>query len=129
MKIIEGWEFPIEIDTKTGKIKTVSDNDVVKQSINIILRTQIFERKILKNFGSELRSFMFGSVDPNYISSFKKSIEYAIKTWEKHVQEVEISVKTNGGIISKIDAEIDYVTDINPSRERIKRGLDMEVYL
>ena len=76
MKIIEGFGFPIDIDETSGKIKTVDNNKTVKQSINMILKTQIMEHKIFKNYGSELKSFMFDIVDSNYIYSFKISFNH-----------------------------------------------------
>ena len=52
-KIIEGWSFPIDIDKKSGKIRTISNNETIKQSVNMILKTQPFERKIFQYYGSE----------------------------------------------------------------------------
>ncbi|MBO6127129.1 MAG: GPW/gp25 family protein [Clostridia bacterium] len=125
MKIIEGFGFPIDIDETSGKIKTVNNNQAVKQSINMILKTQIIEHKIFKNYGSELKSFMFGIVDSNYIYSFKKSVETAIKKWEPHVNEMIVDVKSSAGATSEIEANIEYTTDISPTIERTKRKINI----
>jgi hypothetical protein len=125
MKIIEGFEFPIDIDETSGKIKTVDNNKTVKQSINMILKTQIMEHKIFKNYGSELKSFMFDIVDSNYIYSFKKTVENSLKRWEPHINKMTVSVKSNSGPSSEIEANIEYTTDISPVMERTKRTINI----
>ena len=124
-KIVEGWSFPIDIDEKSGKIRTVSNNETIKQSVNMILKTQPFERKIFQYYGSELKSFMFGIADANYVYSFKKSVEDAISTWEHHVKELKVSVKANPGPVSQIEANIEYTTDIMPIIERTSKKLNI----
>ena len=125
-KVIEGWSFPIEVDSKTGKIKTTNNNDVIKQSVNMILKTQIMERKIFSNYGSELKSFMFGIVDSNYISSFKKNVRESIKRWEPHVVDIKVDARANSGPVSKIEADVEYVTDILPVVEKSKTSISLE---
>lgn len=125
MKIIEGFGFPIDIDETSGKIKTVSNNQTVKQSINMILKTQIMEHKIFKNYGSELKSFMFGIIDSNYIYSFKKAVENSIKKWEPHISEMLVNVNSKAGASSEIEADIEYTTDISPTIERTKRKINI----
>ncbi|GMB10856.1 MAG: GPW/gp25 family protein [Candidatus Improbicoccus devescovinae] len=126
MPIIEGWKFPIDVDKKTGKIQTVQDNENVRQSVNIILKTQILERKLVPNFGSEVRTFMFEVVDANYIAYFKKSLKSAINNWEEHVTDLQINVRSQTGPASRIEASINYKTDISPKDENIVTTVKMD---
>ena len=126
MKFLEGMSFPIDIDERSGKIKTTVDNKVVRQSLNMILKTQIMEHKIFPDYGAELNSFMFEVVDSNYVHSFKKSIETAISQWEPHIVSMDIHVKANRGPISKIEASLDYTTDISPESERIVKAVSID---
>lgn len=123
--MIKGWSFPINVDYKTGKIVSVSDNKAVKQSVNMILQTQVRERKIFGDYGSNLKSFMFEVVDPNYISSFKQSVERSISSCEPHVSEVNVDVHASSGAVSKIISEIEYLTDVSPESEKIRKVLDV----
>lgn len=68
---------------------------------------------------------MFGIVDSNYIYSFKKSVETAIKKWEPHVNEMIVDVKSSAGATSEIEANIEYTTDISPTIERTKRKINI----
>lgn len=104
---------------------SVADNKAVKQSVNMILKTQIGERRIFEDYGSELRSFMFDVIDPNYVSSFKKSVERSITDCEPHVSKISVDVRADSGLVSKIISEIEYSTDIYPGIEKIHKTLDM----
>ncbi len=124
MPVVKGWKFPIQLDEVTGKIKTVEDNENIKQSIKVILDTQKEERKIVPSFGSNIRSYMFEVVDPIFISDIKRSVRSSIETWQKHITDINVSVKASNGSVAKVKVDIDYVTDIEPTQERFTKKLD-----
>ena len=124
MPSLKGWKFPIQVDEDTGKIKTVEDNENVKQDIKVILETQKFERKIFQDFGTDLRSFMFEVVNPEFISTLKKTIVSSLKDWESHIDDLNVSVRASAGPVSIVDANIDYITDIEPTQERVSTRID-----
>lgn len=124
MSVIKGWKFPIQVDEVTGKIKTVEDNEDIKQSVRIILETQKNERKIYPNFGTDLRSYMFEVVDHVFISNISNTIESSIKMWATHLEDMNVAVNASSGAISKIEVNIDYITDIEPIQERIYKRID-----
>lgn len=123
---IRGWKFPVQVDKDTGKIMTVEDNENVKQSVKIILQTQVYERKIVPEFGTNIRSYMFEVVDPSFIQDIKRSITGALKKWESHILDLNVMVKADGGPISTINTDIDYVTDIIPVQERVTKQIKMD---
>lgn len=118
MSVIKGWKFPVQVDKNTGKIMTITDNENVKQSVNIILKTQIFERKIIPEFGTNMRSFMFEIVNPNFVSDMRRTIETSIKKWEEHIRDINVSVRTSQDDASVVITDIDYITDISPMQEK-----------
>ena len=124
MSVIKGWKFPVQVDEVTGKIKTVEDNEDIKQSIRIILETQKNERKIYPNFGTDLRSYMFEVVDHVFISNISNTIESSIKMWATHLEDMNVAVNASSGAVSKIEVNIDYITDIEPIQERIYKRID-----
>ena len=95
MDNLKGWKFPIQVDEATGKIKTIENNDNVRQAINIILSTQRQERKIVFNFGTNLRAFMFEIVNPEFISTLKETISSSLRRWESHILDLNVSVKAS----------------------------------
>lgn len=124
MPTLKGWKFPIQVDEETGKICTVEDNENIKQSVKLILETQKRERKIVPQFGTDLRAFMFEIVDPQFISTLKDSITSSLRTWENHIEDMNVSVKATAGPVSIVQASIDYITDIEPTQERVTTRID-----
>ena len=123
MPVIKGWKFPIQVDKISGKIKTVEDNENIKQSVRMILDTRPNERKIVPQFGADLRPYMFEAINPGVISSLEGEIEDSIKTWESHISDMNIGVKSETGTVSYIETRVDYITDIEPTQERVSKVL------
>lgn len=127
MAVIKGWKFPVQVDENTGKIKTVEDNENVKQSVRMILETRPYERKIVEDFGTDLQPFMFEVISPRVISDLKGKVERSIRKWEGHVRDLHVSVKAKSGTVSSLNTQIDYITDLEPTQERVNKAItDLE---
>lgn len=124
MAVIKGWKFPIQINESNGRIQTVEDNECVKQSVKMILSTQLYERKIVPTFGTDLRRYMFEVVSPTFVSDLKKTIASSINKWEEHVLDINVSVQATPGPISTVNTSVDYITDIEPTQERVIHKVD-----
>ena len=121
MAVIKGWKFPVQVDKATGKIATVEDNENIKQSVRMIIDTRPQERKVVPEFGTDLRPYIFEVVSPSVVSSLKKEVESAIREWEDHVLDLNVSVKAEAGTVSYLETAIDYITDIEPTQERVTK--------
>ena len=124
MAILKGWKFPIALDKVTGKIKTVEDNENIKQSVRMILETQKEERKVVPEFGSDLRSYMFEVVNTTFVSDVKSSVRSAIERWQEHIMDLNVSVNASNGSVAKVEVNIDYITKLEPTQERFTKKLD-----
>ena len=123
MSTICGWKFPVQVGDN-GKIATVEDNANIKQSVKMILKTNMFERKVVPEFGTDLRSYVFEVADSNTVSRLRKEVMSSVKRWEEHIADLNVSAKTSGGVVSKIDVGVDYITDIEPTQERVIESID-----
>lgn len=121
MPVIKGWKFPVQIDQANGEIKTVEDNENIKQSVRMILETRPDERKVVPRFGANLRPYIFDTINPSIISSLKNEVEHSIKTWEGHIADINVGVKSETGTVSYLEAKVDYITDIEPTQERVSK--------
>ena len=88
----KGWHFPLEVDSLTGKIKTTTLENDVKQSILILLHTQRGERLGHSTYGSQLHRFLFYSLQSSLKRSIQKEVENTIKKWEKRVSSVTVDI-------------------------------------
>lgn len=92
MRTIKGWQFPLEVDEITGKIKTTTLENDIKQSIMILLNTQKGERLGHSDYGSELNRFMFEPIHNSLKKNIQKEIESCIRKWEKRVSSVTVDI-------------------------------------
>jgi phage baseplate assembly protein W len=87
-----GWNFPIGVDSKTGKIKTTDLETDIKQSILILLSTIKGERLNHKEYGSRLNKFMFEPITSSLMMQIKSEIYQSIYQWENRIENLEIRV-------------------------------------
>ncbi len=92
----KGMKFPPQINQATGRIMTVDAEDVVKQSLYLILMTQLSERPMRPDFGSELMGYTFMDVNAASIGWITRTIREQIAIQEPRVTDVEIAVDASG---------------------------------
>ncbi len=108
METIKGWSFPLEIDETTGKIKTTTLENDIKQSILILLHTQKGERLYHSDYGNELQRFMFEPLQSNLKKDIQKEIENCIKKWEKRVSSVAVEIFESAEQYTTLIVQIQY---------------------
>lgn len=106
MSDIRGWAFPIQADN--GRIKEVSGEEIIHQSIEMILLTNLRERFYYSNFGSTLRNFIFDSIDYTILKQIEHDLETAILLWEQRIETVKITAKESKESINQILIDIEY---------------------
>lgn len=88
----KGWQFPIQVDETTGRIKLSAGEENIAESIRIILRTFHGERVMRPEFGSGVNNFLFSETSATNRGLLKSTIMRAIIEWEPRVDEVDVSV-------------------------------------
>ena len=88
-----GLKFPPEIDRATGRFKTVSGEEAVKESIYLILMTQRSERFVRPFFGSDIMSYTFMDTGETMLSIFRRNITQTILEQEPRVSDVAVSTE------------------------------------
>ena len=88
----KGMKFPPQINKATGRFATVDGEESVRQSLYIILMTQISERPLRPDFGSELMGYTFMDINPNSINWMTRTIREQIALQEPRVTDIDIDV-------------------------------------
>ena len=88
-----GLKFPPEIDRATGRFKTVSGEESVKESIYLILMTQRSERFVRPSFGSDIMSYTFMDTGETMLSIFRRNITQTILEQEPRVSDVAVTTE------------------------------------
>ena len=106
-----GVKFPFEIDKATGRIKTVSGNQSVKESIYIILMTGITERLTRPNFGTNIMSYTFMSTSPTVMGMMRRELTQTLLAQEPRISSVDIAMElsnNNDYMLISIDYTVSF---------------------
>ena len=101
-----GVTFPPQIDPATGRFKMSSGPQSVKESIYLILMTQVTERLTRPNFGTETASYVFMDVSLTELTIMRRDLTDSILRQEPRVSTVDITTDMHaqqGYIMISID--------------------------
>lgn len=88
-----GFGFPPEVDEVTGRFKMSSEEENIRQSIELILMTGKGERIMRPEFGCGLKEYVYETMDYATIVSIQNEVKEALSRWEPRIVEVEVEVK------------------------------------
>lgn len=103
-----GWTFPPTFNRYTGQVKTISAEEDIRQSIQIILQTEPGERLMQPDFGCNLHQFLFGGFDSGAIASLKGIVADALLYHEPRIAVNRIDVDTREENAGVLLVEINY---------------------
>src|SRR5215471_16211857 len=84
-----GWQFPILPDS-TGSLGYVEGDANVEQSLHILLVTQLGERVMRSDFGTQAPRMVFAPGSTQYLRLLEKTIQDAVRDWEPRVDLDEV---------------------------------------
>lgn len=104
-----GAKFPLQVDPATGRIMTVSGNRAVKESIYLILMTQVTERLVRPSFGSDIMNYAFMDTGTTMMSILRRDIMQTILQQEPRVSDINIETEyraDRGAVIIDINYRV-----------------------
>ena len=113
-----GVAFPPQIDPATGRFKMSVGTQSVKESIYLILMTQVSERITRPEFGTQTASYIFMDVNLTELTIMERDLTEAILRQEPRVKDVDIStdMQAQQGYIM---ISIDYILAENNQRDNL----------
>lgn len=87
-----GFHFPIEVDEATGRMKEVSLEEDIAQSIRIIMMTRKGERVMRPEFGCDIHDYVFGTMDYTTLVQMEHAVREALMIWEPRITQVEVAI-------------------------------------
>ena len=129
MKTAKGWSFPLEVDDITGKIKTTTLENDIKQSIMILLHTQKGERLGHSDYGNNLNRFMFEPLQNSLKKNIQKEIESCIRKWEKRVSSVTVEIFESAEQYTTLIVQIQYYIEQVQQRQTWQYAFDLTASL
>lgn len=102
-----GWAFPVSLDV-SGSVAVASAQDDVRQSILIILGTNLGERVMRPDFGSGIRAFVFEAISTTTLTLLRTRVEDALVRWEPRIRVERVEVALPHGTSSQVNISVDY---------------------
>jgi uncharacterized protein len=119
-----GVRFPFRpgID---GRLSFIDGEDVVAQSIRLILSTALGERQMRYEFGSDLPRMIFEPITSSTLVRIEEGARNALRDWEARIRVVSVNAEPDADLESKVNLTIVY--DI--PRTNSRRNLVFPFYL
>ena len=103
-----GWAFPVEVDPRTGFVRTVEYEEDIRQSIKIILETAPGERVMRPNFGCGIHDMVFTALDSTTMQLIRSSVEEALQRCEARIDVIGVTVDEDATTEGQLLVEIEY---------------------
>jgi phage baseplate assembly protein W len=110
-----GWGFPPTFVRGLRGVETVSDEEDIRQSLAILLSTEVGERVMQPKYGCNLRRLLFEPLDLTLQAYMKDLIKTAILYFEPRIvlDDVTFELDSDAG---RIDITIDYTVTTTNTR-------------
>jgi phage baseplate assembly protein W len=102
-----GWQFPIRLDND-GAIAEAREEDKVRQSIEIILRTAPGERVMRPDFGCGIHDLVFDTVSGAMVGRVASVVAGALATWEPRIDVLSVNPQQDTDDPTRLLIEINY---------------------
>lgn len=97
---------------------TYTTKDQIKSNLINLLLTNVGERVMNPNFGTNLRNFLFEGITDSNIENLKQNLLISISTFIPEITVVSIDVISNADYNS-IDLNIDYLLKISQTPDQV----------
>lgn len=101
-----GWAFPLSLNLQGG-IQLSSEDQKVKESIWIILRTGVGERVYRPTFGSRLSELAFATLNSDTLIRIRIYVLEALEVWEPRIIVQEV-ITDPDPVRGRVDVIINY---------------------
>ncbi len=102
-----GWSFPPRPDSN-GRLRYVSDEDAVSQSIEIILGTSPGERQMRHEFGCGIYELVGEANTAALRGMVRQKVRDALERWEPRIDVLDVRVESPEEQRNRLNIWIDY---------------------
>ena len=110
-----GFAFPVEVDQVTGRFKVSCEEENIKQSIQLILMTNKGERVMRPEFGCDLKSYVYETMDFSTMHRMEQEVLRALKRWEPRITDINVNVSYADNFEGQVMISISYKSRVTNS--------------
>ncbi|GAB2835146.1 GPW/gp25 family protein [Ferruginibacter profundus] len=111
-----GWSFPPTFYKNPCQVQMVSDEEDIRQSLEILLSTRHGERIMQPEYGCNLDVLLFEPINTSLITFVKDLIEKAVLYHEPRIELKKTAIKTDQALEGLLLIELEYVIRTTNSR-------------
>lgn len=113
----KGTSFPFK--TKDNRIHMTQDEELVKESIGIILSTEPGERLMHPDFGAGLSRLAFSQNNTVTATLIADRVEESLKKWEPRIKVLLVDVNPDPEEKNRLNIVIDYLIRRSNSKKNM----------
>jgi phage baseplate assembly protein W len=114
----KGWKFPI-IPDRTGTLGYIEGDDNVEQSMHILLMTELGERVMRSDFGTQAPRLVFSPGSVQYLRLLENTLREAVRDWEPRVDLTQVLAEADPVDEFKVTVSISYVVRRTNTRNNL----------
>ena len=111
-----GWGFPPTFEQAAQRVRLVSAEEDIRQSLQILLSTSLGERVMQPSYGCELRDLLFETLTPTVASGIKERVRTAILYHEPRIRVNRLDLSLDDSLQGVVLIEVDYTIISTNSR-------------
>ena len=104
-----GWAFPPQFNKPGGRVKMVTEEQDICESLHILLSTRLGERLMRPNYGCNLNTLLFEPLSTQFVSFVQTFVEQSILLHESRVDLKKVNINTENQYEGILEVEISYV--------------------
>ncbi len=87
-----GWSFPPDFDWRSNSVTMVSEDEDIKQSLEILMSTAPGERVMNPSYGCGLKSLTFENISESTLTEIRDVIDRAVLFFEPRIKVDNIDI-------------------------------------
>jgi len=103
-----GWAFPFRTEPASGRVATAAEEEDIRQSILIILKTAKGERPMRPDFGCGIHNLVFAAIDTATLAQVKRDVAEALRNYEARIAVTAVQARAGNLLNGQLIIEIDY---------------------
>ena len=111
-----GWKFPIEFKTSNYGVSMLNGEELIKNSLDVLFATNLGDRIMQPDYGSELDHFLFENMSKSIITYMEARISDAILFGEPRIVVNNVEIEQDEDDPGFIQIRVDYTVPVTNSR-------------
>lgn len=100
--------MPFCVSGEHGRVEISTMRENIRESVEIILRTEPGERMMHPEFGTKLHQFLFESLDSQTEEMIRREVRHSLHMWENRIRDIEVETDVGSGKQGELHVAVIY---------------------